>query len=156
MIVLNLSCDQGHHFEGWFTSRDAFGEQVTRGMVNCTHCQSVAVTALPSGPYVHAMRRERHSHGGDRHHSGENAGDESLVQMPTPDVAKQLFASLAMMARTAENVGINFPEEARRIHYNEAPARTIRGIASGDETRELLEEGIMVLPALVPPERETH
>ncbi|MBK7684951.1 MAG: DUF1178 family protein [Rhodocyclaceae bacterium] len=155
MIVLNLSCDQGHHFEGWFT-RDAFGEQVTRGMVNCTHCQSVAVTALPSGPYVHAMRRERHSHGGDRHHSGENAGDESLVQMPTPDVAKQLFASLAMMARTAENVGINFPEEARRIHYNEAPARTIRGIASGDETRELLEEGIMVLPALVPPERETH
>ena len=76
--------------------------------------------------------------------------------MPTPDVAKQLFASLVMMARTAENVGIHFPEEARRIHYNEAPARTIRGIASSDETRELMEEGIMVLPALVPPESETH
>ncbi len=156
MIVLNLSCDQGHHFEGWFASRDAFGEQVTRGMVNCTHCQSVAVTALPSGPYVHGVRRARHSGRHESAHLNDDYGDSSGVQMPTPDVAKQLFASLAMMARTAENVGINFPEEARRIHYNEAPARTIRGIASSDETRELMEEGIMVLPALVPPENETH
>ena len=60
------------------------------------------------------------------------------------------------MARQAENVGERFPEEARRIHYDEAPARTIRGIASQDETRDLLEEGIMVLPAPVPPESETH
>ena len=60
------------------------------------------------------------------------------------------------MARKAENVGERFPEEARRIHYDEAPARGIRGIASADETMELLEEGIFVLPAPVPHEDEFH
>ena len=60
------------------------------------------------------------------------------------------------MARRAENVGERFPEEARRIHYDEAPARNIRGIASADEARDLLEEGILVLPAPVPPEGEMH
>ena len=59
-------------------------------------------------------------------------------------------------ARQAENVGERFPEEARRIHYDEAPARTIRGIASREETEELLEEGILVLPAPVPPEGDLH
>jgi len=60
------------------------------------------------------------------------------------------------MARQAENVGERFPEEARRIHYDEAPARTIRGVATADETRDLLDEGIIVLPAPVPPEDELH
>ena len=153
MIVLNLSCDQGHLFEGWFASRDVFGEQVTRGMVNCTHCQSSVITALPSGPYVRRDRQRLRNH---ETQAGNEMVDTSVVHMPTPDVAKQLYASLAAMARTAENVGIHFPEEARRIHYKEAPPRTIRGIASSDETRELMEEGIMVLPALVPPENEMH
>jgi len=60
------------------------------------------------------------------------------------------------MARQAENVGENFPEEARRIHYDEAPARAIRGVATADETRDLLEEGILVLPAPIPPDEEIH
>lgn len=153
MIVLNLSCDQGHQFEGWFASRDAFGDQVARKLVNCTHCQSPTVTALPSGPYV---RRATHSHTPFADQQMVDVAEPDAVQMPSAEVARQLFVSLAAMARKAENVGANFPEEARRIHYNEAPARTIRGIASGDETRELLEEGILVLPALVPSDKETH
>jgi len=68
----------------------------------------------------------------------------------------QLHRALATMARQAENVGERFPEEARRIHYDEAPARTIRGVATADETRDLLDEGIIVLPAPVPPEDELH
>ncbi len=68
----------------------------------------------------------------------------------------QLQQTLAAMARQAENVGERFPAEARRIHYDEAPARAIRGVATIDETRELLDEGIVVLPAPVPPEDEMH
>ena len=67
-----------------------------------------------------------------------------------------LHQALVNMARLAENVGERFPEEARRIHYEEVPTRSIRGVATADETRELLEEGIMVLPAPVPPESEIH
>ena len=60
------------------------------------------------------------------------------------------------MARKAENVGERFPEEARRIHYDEAPARCIRGVASADEARDLLEEGILVLPAPLASTEEFH
>jgi hypothetical protein len=78
------------------------------------------------------------------------------LQMVTPQAAKELFRQLATMARQAEDVGERLPEEARRIHYREAPARNIRGVATAEETMELLEEGIMVLPAPVPPEDELH
>lgn len=78
-----------------------------------------------------------------------------VVAASSPVVA-QLQRALVSMARKAENVGERFPEEARRIHYDEAPARTIRGVATLDETRDLLEEGILVVPAPVPPEDEMH
>lgn len=49
-----------------------------------------------------------------------------------------------------ENVGDRFAEEARRIHYNEAPARNIRGVASAEDAQALVEEGIDVMPLPVP------
>ena len=49
-----------------------------------------------------------------------------------------------------EDVGERFAEEARRMHYGETEERGIRGQASREETRELLEEGIPVLPLPLP------
>ena len=48
-----------------------------------------------------------------------------------------------IMTKT-EDVGESFPEEARKIHYQEVPERSIRGVATADEAAELLEEGIEV------------
>jgi len=48
------------------------------------------------------------------------------------------------------DVGSQFAEEARKIHYGEAPERSIRGQTSVREARELLDEGISVLPLMVP------
>ncbi|SAK73586.1 hypothetical protein AWB81_03352 [Caballeronia arationis] len=50
----------------------------------------------------------------------------------------------------SENVGERFAEEARRMHYNEAPARNIRGVATPEDAHALLEEGIDVMPLPVP------
>ena len=143
MIVLNLLCDHGHHFEGWFASGEVFRSQSQRHLVHCPQCQTSTVSQLPSAPHVK-----------------RGAADVVVPEKPTlsarEPAASQLHTALADMARKAENVGERFPEEARRIHYDEAPARTIRGVATADETRELLEEGIFVLPAPVPPESEFH
>lgn len=149
VIVLNILCDSGHRFEGWFASTDAFRSQCERQLVNCPHCQTSEVRLLPSAPHV---RR------------AAVTPVESIPQpQPQPqslsmsaDAAGKLFQALAQAAKLAENVGERFPEEARRIHYEEAPARTIRGRASAEETVALLEEGIMVLPAPVPHEDEFH
>lgn len=56
----------------------------------------------------------------------------------------------------AEDVDTRFPEEARKMHYGETPARGIRGQATLDEMYDLLEEGVPVLPLPIPPKRETH
>lgn len=48
-----------------------------------------------------------------------------------------------------EDVGSRFPEEARKIHYGETEARGIRGTASGEEVRALLDEDIEVVA--IPP-----
>ena len=54
-----------------------------------------------------------------------------------------------IVANTAD-VGENFAEEARKIHYGEVKERGIRGRASRVETESLIEEGIAVLPLLLP------
>ncbi len=143
MIVLDILCDSGHRFDGWFASSDAFREQCQRQLVQCPHCQSTAVSLLPSAPHV-------------RRGATSDPGGESRAPAVSAAPAAQLFQALAQIARQAENVGTRFPEEARRIHYEEAPARNIRGQASAGETMELLEEGILVLPAPVPHEDEFH
>ncbi len=143
VIVLNILCDSGHRFDGWFASSDAFRAQCQRQLVQCPHCQSTAVSQLPSAPHVR------------RGATAEPGGEARAPTLPAAP-STQLFQALAQLARQAENVGERFPEEARRIHYDEAPARNIRGQASADETLELLEEGIFVLPAPVPHEDEFH
>ena len=54
--------------------------------------------------------------------------------------------------RNTENVGRRFPEEARKIHYQEVPPRAIRGQASRDEAQALTDEGIEFtsLPSFLP------
>lgn len=141
MIVIDLHCREEHRFEGWFASSEAFEGQVRSGMVSCPFCNSAEVSRLPSGPRL-ISPRER---------AVEADDGESLVA-----VERQLREALRAQIGGSENVGERFAEEARRIHYEEAPARSIRGVASVAQARELLDEGIVVLPLLVPPNDETH
>ena len=46
----------------------------------------------------------------------------------------------------SDDVGAKFPEEARAIHEGDAPARSIRGQATAEEARALIEEGVGVVP----------
>ncbi len=52
-----------------------------------------------------------------------------------------------------DDVGRNFPEEARKIHYGEAPERPIMGQAKIEEAQALLEEGVPVLPMPMKPKQ---
>ncbi len=78
-------------------------------------------------------------------------------QPPVSDAASDSNALQARALRflrevleKTENVGDRFAEEARRIHYNEAPARNIRGVTTSEDAHALLEEGIDVMPLPVP------
>jgi hypothetical protein len=112
VIVLNILCDSGHRFEGWFASTDAFRSQCERQLVNCPHCQTSEVRLLPSAPHV-------------RRSAAAVPSNPCREPRPARPIGRRLPAnfsrSLAQAAKLAENVGERFPEEARRIHYDEAP-----------------------------------
>lgn len=136
MIVLNLVCLSGHRFEGWFASVAAFEEQAAKALVNCPYCNHADIQRLPSAPMV--ARGGSHS--------------ESTLQ-PGQEVGA-IMSHLRRLVDISEDVGDMFPEEARRIHYGQTQERRIRGQASIDEVKDLLEEGIPVLP--VPGKKQTH
>lgn len=140
MIVLNLVCSQEHRFDGWFASAEAFEDQQKRGLVACPFCNDGEIARLPSGPRVICSAPAR----------------ESAEQETVTAVQAQLREAIRAYVRSSENVGDQFPEEARKIHYKEAPARNIRGVATIEQTRDLLEEGIVVVPLISPPSEETH
>ena len=69
--------------------------------------------------------------------------------MPISNEIMQLQAAVMQQmreyVRKTENVGTRFAEEARAIHEGDAVERPIRGVASPDEQRELIEEGIAIV-----------
>ena len=68
--------------------------------------------------------------------------------LPEAGLAAQaaFLNALRQVVAVTEDMGVRFAEEARRMHYGEVEARSIRGQASAREALELLEEGIEILP----------
>ena len=163
MKVLNLQCRHGHAFEGWFGSEDDFRDQQGRGLVACPVCNLADVVKLPSAPRLN-LSGSRASRGAEPA-AAEPADAATVSPVPQAPPQEGAVAELAALkaawwraareaARNAEDVGERFADEARRIHRGEAAERGIRGQASGEEVRDLVEEGIGVMP-LPPALKET-
>jgi hypothetical protein len=125
MKVYNLRCEQEHPFEGWFSSEDDFNRQLHDKHIRCPLCDSAVIIRLPSAPRLNLSGAE------------SAAGKGEQIQAAFVDTMRQLVAN-------TEDVGERFADEARRIHYNEAPERAIRGVASAEQYEALTEEGIEV------------
>jgi hypothetical protein len=141
MKVLDLKCSHEHRFEGWFASTEAFEEQLSRKLVACPVCSATEVSRMPSAPRLNLTSAR-----------GEAAPPNAQAS-EAPDVQTLQARALQFMRELidkTENVGERFAEEARRIHYNEAPARNIRGVTTPEDAHALLEEGIDVMPLPVP------
>jgi len=138
MIVYDLICAHQHRFEGWFASADDFTRQNERTLVRCPICDDAAIERRPSmnvqvgRAAVPAAQRE----------------EAPAVQIQAEGEA---LKALRQIIAHSENVGAGFAEEARKIHYEEVPKRSIRGQATREEAAELRDEGIefMSLPGVL-------
>jgi hypothetical protein len=156
MIIFELACVQGHRFEGWFASSDDFARQSEAQMVRCPVCDDAGVARVPSARvFVRAGVPTAPAP------SPGSVADRTVAEASPPQQAiaglpAEIIAKIREIVRNTENVGPRFPEEARKIHYDEAPARAIRGQASKEESAALADEGIDVatLPDFLL--RETH
>ncbi len=139
MKVLDLQCSQQHEFEGWFGSEEDFQDQSERGLIKCPLCGDVSVSKRLSAPHLNLSGVESAS-----------AGEIPSVAALEPELQRAWMAMARRVLANTEDVGDKFAEEARKIHYGEAVERGIRGQASRAQTQALLEEGVSVLPLILP------
>jgi hypothetical protein len=144
MIRYDLICDKGHEFDGWFSDSASYDKQAKRGLVECTHCGITKIKKQIMSPGIP---------------SKSNKKSEPSVRMSAGPVDPRAAAMMQMMRdyrkhveTNAENVGNNFAEEARKIHYKESEERGIYGQTSSEEAAALIEEGIEIHPIPVLPE----
>lgn len=151
MIKFALNCANGHFFESWFQSGDAYDAQAHSGLILCPQCQSASVTKAIMAPAI-ATR-------GDRAHSvmktpapSDAPTDLALLDEKDRELRAMIEGLRQKIFEVAEDVGEKFPEEARKIHDGLIPERPIHGQASAEEARAMLEEGIGILPIPLPPD----
>lgn len=79
--------------------------------------------------------------------SSNNAGQTAVRLSPEQHALRSKIIAMAKsLAEKADYVGKDFPEEARKMHYQETPERPIVGEATAQEANALLDEGIAVVP----------
>jgi hypothetical protein len=139
MIVYDLVCSRAHRFEGWFASAGDFALQHEATLIRCPVCDDAVIERRLSANVQTASRP---------------AETEPKEQKETLNLAGGEAEALKLVRRliaNSDDVGAAFAEEARKIHYEEVPKRSIRGQATREEADELRDEGIdfMALPSVL-------
>ncbi len=123
MIIYDLQCTGGHTFEGWFESREEFDRERGEGRLSCPMCGDVRIKLLPSGGHTHGREKPRETPRGP------------AVQKALADYLEENF----------QDVGNRFADEAIKMHFGEIDHRNIRGTMTGEEEKDLREEGVKYL-----------
>lgn len=139
MIHYTLACPDGHEFDSWFQSSQAFEDLRTAGHVVCAICGSTAVRRAPMAPAV-----------------STGASAPPRLATPRSDSEKAMAEIRRQVEQNADYVGLSFAEEARAIHDGTAPERSIWGEAKPDDARKLIEDGIPVAPLPFLPKRKAN
>jgi hypothetical protein len=147
MIKFSLVCQDGHEFEGWFQSGAAYEAQIARKHLVCPHCGSHSIDKAIMAPAVaKSTAQDERAPRDERPAAAGPAATPAEMKIPPQELHRLLRQFRQEVHTKAEYVGGKFAEEARRIHFEEAPARGIYGEASPEEARELAEDGIPFLP----------
>ncbi len=171
MIQYALKCSDGHRFESWFQSAAAFDKLAGAGHLSCAVCGGSKVEKAIMAPRVRPGRKAVSALGEP---APETAPDSeaaaptpsapaNVPQMPTPaaqEVPQQVQEALAELRKKVEAnsdyVGNDFVSEARAMHLGEAPERAIYGEAKLEDAKELIEDGVPVVPLPFIPGRKTN
>ncbi|MBM6579744.1 DUF1178 family protein [Microvirga sp. BT689] len=145
MIKYALACEQAHEFESWFPSSEAFETQRKRGFVTCPFCNSAKVEKQIMAPSVARTDKALTA-------PAPEAQPMAVLSERERELRAALRALREHVMKNAENVGKDFVEEARKMHYGETEERSIFGEADLTEAKALLEEGIDVLPLPIVPD----
>jgi len=128
MIVFNLNCsDCASSFEGWFENTKDYNEQIRKGLLTCPSCNSTQIKKGLMAPNV-------------------SKKSNSKIYKRNKSIASNVKKLKKIIEKEFDYVGDKFTEEAKKIKYGESKERAIYGEASIEQTKELIDEDIDVLP----------
>ena len=127
MIKYNLICKCGKVFESWFSGSTEFDLLSKKKLISCIYCESTSVKKSIMAPNLSSK-------------SKENTKKFKLEKK----IKKELLDFRRYIEKNCKNVGDNFTQEARSIHYDKKTSKGIYGKATPKEASELLDEGIEV------------
>lgn len=130
MIRYSLICAGGHGFDGWFRSSGEYDKQASKDLLACPVCGSHDVSKALMAPAVATQPETGQELLGDR---------EERIREMMSKVREEL-------TKNSEDVGPRFAEVARKMHDGEMEKASVYGVATGEETRELMEDGIEFHP----------
>lgn len=145
MIRYTIACDEGHSFESWFQSADAFDTLSARSLVSCALCGTTKVSKALMAPTVRTTAPQ-----------GVPAPTDGPNGLSQTDLAERLDEMRRHIEENADYVGLSFAAEARAMHDGDVPERAIYGEARLDEARKLIEDGIPVAPLPFLPKRHAN
>jgi hypothetical protein len=146
MKVLDLKCTHQHVFEGWFASEDDFQAQRGRGLVSCPICGDAQVEKQLSAPRLNLGAQPQPP----AKVPSEQAPAGVAAAMANPELQALWLKAMRQIMANTEDVGGRFADVARQMHYGQEQERGIRGQTTAEEAAELSEEGISVMPLVVP------
>lgn len=151
MIRYSLRCERDHTFESWFQSSSAYDSQVKRKLVSCPVCGSGKIEKAIMAPRI-AGKKGRAAEPAAAPAEAPASESTPLMMAQERELRVKLKELRDHIIKSADNVGEQFPSEARKMHYGDIEHRPIYGEASPEEARALIEEGVEVSPLPMLPE----
>ena len=143
MIRYTLKCDEGHSFESWFQSSEAYEALAKAGHLSCAVCGSTDVSKTLMAPKV------------------KTSPDKSeemtpVLHNPQSEVEKAMAELRQKVEETSDYVGEKFTDEARAMHLGEKPERAIYGEARPDQAKSLIDDGVPLMPLPFRPKQKSN
>ena len=139
MIVYNLICKNcSFEFEGWFDNSNEFEKQNRNKLINCPSCNNVVIKKSLMSPNISAKSNSK------------------VIKKQKKTIVNNISKYKKIIEKNFDYVGDNFTEEAKKMKYGEIVERPIYGEANLEQTKELLEEEISVVPLPWTPSKKTN
>ena len=132
MIKYNLRCNNDHEFESWFSDSKEFERLKTRKLLECIYCNSKRIKKSIMAPMISVSKNNN---------VNKFQIDEKILQKER----NKLIKLRNFIEKNFEYVGEDFSKKVREIYYDKKNKKTIYGITSPEERKELKEEGIDLL-----------
>lgn len=155
MIVFDLICEHEHRFEGWFASSHEFDRQQECNLLLCAVCGANRVRKAPMSPAV-GLKGNARARSSDSSQKDVETPLKGVERTDNPRLAALAGMFQAVAKAQAEAllksrwVGDAFVETARQMHEGQENPSPIHGKASPEDAAALLDDGIAVLPIVVP------